>query len=1050
MSDQTAPTTPRRIIRIFGGDLDASRQAGEAAEADIAREGDGVALTTIEAAYDPDYYTKFLDAMREAIRNGEQPIFYIDSHGSNNTTDGRHRIYLHAADATFEDETPHVTDAQAVSEPRVVPLPPAMEMVPPVPEAPNVPSDFSPSASNPIVTSPPQDGALHPISVPASSLASVPIGMTSALAPALSEVVTSEGAVEPRGNQDYSEDTDTLFSRMIADYQREYRAVHGANAVPPRVMFTLSSCFSEGALRDLPPSLLRQADFMVADSEQRYTYQDDVARILPALARGESAEVTFLRQLTAESSAGGVHAIPALATARGVVDGDALRDRVSSSNFTESMVRAQATISRLPEPIREEVSQTLGRLSASNIEADGNELSRALLGYMANYDERYSSYSGYRAQGQLLREYYRRDDRPLAENVAMLMRMDENHRDMVVGINGLRIPPGYLQQPNITNAEGQTALMAVADSSSTRGTQLLLALGANPNLADENGNTALFYAMRQGATDIAESLITAGGDKNHRNNDGDTLLHAAVSADYEYAALHLLDQGFDANAANNDGITPLMRAASMSDNPEILRTLITHGANVNQADKDGWTPIIYALSGSNSELVDTLIAAGADLTKQTNDGVAPLHVAAQGGHIAIVTRILDEGAGVNQASNDGLTPLMRAALSGNDNSEMIRLLLARGADINQRDATGDTALNKAAMGSQVNNIRALLDAGAEVNGRNSVGGTALLNAAFVGDVNTVQLLIDRGADVNAMDDLGATPLLAAIAEGNQPTVSLLQSLNASVGRADINNDGQLSNVEAQFFYLKKYLPDLMPGDTAIDGVFDTDRNGTATIDELALQLATHGVGYDEMFLPTNRQDIINRVAEELRAASTEAIRTESPPAMMAVNPTENSEVVAPVDTTESPPAAEAANPTEASVVVPINTTETPPATQPQASADSIAVTNHSAFTQEQLIELGHATSYALREPSNAALTRVLEDYLGQSDGIFTEQEGTAVLNRMGLLTPENQQKLVELANELRALGIVGGQQASEASGNVVGGNPASRNGYSNTDGFGMA
>lgn len=646
------PDTPpkRHIIRLLGGDLETARQNGATAEKDIAREGDGVAMTTIEAGYDQEYYTKFLNTLREAICNHEQPVFYVNAHGANNTTDGRHCLILHAADAVFDD----------------------------VSKEPDV----------------------------------------------------TESAAESKGNPDYATDTNVLLGKMVADYQREYKAVNGVSAVPPRVLVTLAACSSEGAVHDLSPALTKQADFLIADSEQRNTYQDDSAYILPALANSSSAEVAFIRQLTTSIPASSYYAIPELATQRGVADGDALRDRVGKKNFQQAMTAAHANLNKLPAEVRNEAKQALATLKPANIEAEGNERQRALLGYVANYDTRYTSYATYRAQGQLLKEYYSNEDRPLKENVALLMRMDANHRDMVVGTNGLRIPRGYLQNPNLTNAEGQTALMAASASANTRGVDMLLALGANPNIADKSGDTALFYAMRNGSIAIAETLIKNGADKNHRNSDGNTALHATIATETEYDVQGLLDQGVDINATNNGGYSALHLAAS-------------------------W--------------------------------------------------------------------------------------------------------NKTTA------IETLLEAGARTDVRNSEGGTPLLQAAFFADTAGVQLFIDHEADVNVTDNLGATPLLAAMAKGDKETIELLLSAGAKPGAADIDKDGQLSDVEAQFFYLKKFLPDAIPKD--VDSAFDTNGDGTATVEEVALQLAKHGVRFDAMLSSETTLGSMNRVAEELRGTT---------------------------------------------------------------------------------------------------------------------------------------------------------------------------------------
>lgn len=99
MADDPQANQPsRRIIRILGGNLEQSKASGAEAEALIAREGDAVAMTTIEAGYNRHFPEQVRAVIVAAISNGEEPLVYIDSHGGNDTLSGRHRIYPHAAD----------------------------------------------------------------------------------------------------------------------------------------------------------------------------------------------------------------------------------------------------------------------------------------------------------------------------------------------------------------------------------------------------------------------------------------------------------------------------------------------------------------------------------------------------------------------------------------------------------------------------------------------------------------------------------------------------------------------------------------------------------------------------------------------------------------------------------------------------------------------------------------------------------------------------------------------------------------------------------------
>ncbi len=171
---------------------------------------------------------------------------------------------------------------------------------------------------------------------------------------------------------------------------------------------------------------------------------------------------------------------------------------------------------------------------------------------------------------------------------------------------------------------------------------------------------------------------------------------AAWEGDIKAIKQHLAT-GKDVNAKDDlYGDTPLLWAAGFG-HKEVVKMLITKGADVNVKAQGGWTPLHYAAGGNDKETVELLIAKGAGVnTKNARDQITPLHWAAWRGHKEVTELLITKGAGVNTKNKSGGTPLHNATWKGH--KEIVELLIAKGANINTKDAEGETPLNWAEEG----------------------------------------------------------------------------------------------------------------------------------------------------------------------------------------------------------------------------------------------------------------------------------------------------------------------------------------------------------------
>jgi ankyrin repeat protein len=139
----------------------------------------------------------------------------------------------------------------------------------------------------------------------------------------------------------------------------------------------------------------------------------------------------------------------------------------------------------------------------------------------------------------------------------------------------------------------------------------------------------------------------------------DDPIRAAYRGDVE-AMRRFLDDGFPVNAGNEVGYTALMGAAR-GESLDMIRFLLSRGAQAARADKRGFTALHWAVaqrahdSSSQVACLRALLEAGADPNAQNEDGIAPLMNAAGFGCVDSVRELLRRGADPLIRDNKGKT-----------------------------------------------------------------------------------------------------------------------------------------------------------------------------------------------------------------------------------------------------------------------------------------------------------------------------------------------------------------------------------------------------------
>jgi ankyrin repeat protein len=107
--------------------------------------------------------------------------------------------------------------------------------------------------------------------------------------------------------------------------------------------------------------------------------------------------------------------------------------------------------------------------------------------------------------------------------------------------------------------------------------------------------------------------------------------------------------------------TPALSRAVLHEKADILRLLLTSGANPNITDlKQGATPLHYAAMIGRVDFVTLLVEHGADINAQSSERLyTPLHIAYSRSQTNAVSVLIALGANTNLIDRDGFRPYQR-------------------------------------------------------------------------------------------------------------------------------------------------------------------------------------------------------------------------------------------------------------------------------------------------------------------------------------------------------------------------------------------------------
>lgn len=181
------------------------------------------------------------------------------------------------------------------------------------------------------------------------------------------------------------------------------------------------------------------------------------------------------------------------------------------------------------------------------------------------------------------------DDLTIALQAALLNQREKEILELLIRF-GARIDEGY-----------ESAIFYALES--YENTNFLIQNGANVNQANAFGKTPLFYAIEFNRLDIIKLLLDNGANVNQKyiNNNEKLALSANIDSNTPYFITFC--------ALEHTSKNVLMHAAAYG-NVEILKLLISKGANFNAVDDLGFNALDFALSAGKKENADYLKSLG--------------------------------------------------------------------------------------------------------------------------------------------------------------------------------------------------------------------------------------------------------------------------------------------------------------------------------------------------------------------------------------------------------------------------------------------------------
>ncbi|CAL8304547.1 unnamed protein product [Lota lota] len=202
---------------------------------------------------------------------------------------------------------------------------------------------------------------------------------------------------------------------------------------------------------------------------------------------------------------------------------------------------------------------------------------------------------------------------------------------------------------------------------------------------NDRGNTPLHEAAGAGMIGCVREILSMAAASgvfteyvNTRATNGQTAVFMAADMGHLNVVKVLLTAGANINIKDKSGLTPLLAAVS-NYKPAMAKALIKCGAEVHLTDASRQSCLHLASAKGLSELVSMLLYFGS-LDLRNKKQKTAIYLAAENGHQECVEILANAGANVDIQAKDCSTPLMAATKAQSE--RCVEVLLKHGADPN--------------------------------------------------------------------------------------------------------------------------------------------------------------------------------------------------------------------------------------------------------------------------------------------------------------------------------------------------------------------------------